>query len=367
MMERRFFIRSLAKCGALAYVGRSLAVASKTVREPLRQRAKRRGLLFGSAALQRDLSTDATYAQLTAEQCAILVPEVELKWEMLRPAPEQYNFSPADWLLRFTKDHDMLFRGHTLVWHEAMPAWVARIAEQQNARQLLIEHVRTVVRHYAGEVHSWDVVNEIIEPADRRPDGLKDSLWLRLLGPEFIDIAFHEAQEADPKALLVWNENWLESNQPFSAIKRMHTLALLRQLKTRNVPVHVLGLQAHLHADVSLAPDFADFLKRIADLGVKVLITELDVVDKNLRAPVARRDQLVADRYYELLSSLLHTKAMIGAMTWGLSDRYSWLNRSPNYRRPDQLTSRGLPYDADLRPKPAWNVMAEIFDRADHR
>jgi len=336
-------------------------------RDSLRQHAGAKGIVFGCAAVQRHLAQDEAYARLVAEQCHLILPANELKWDMLQPKPGEYDFAPADWMLRFAEDHGLLFRGHALLWEPSTPEWVRKAATRQNARQMLTDHIRTVVSHYKGRMHSWDVVNEILEPADGRSDMFRNSLWLDLLGAEWIEMAFHLAREADPNALLVYNENWLESDRDTSRVKRQRVRALLAEWKRRNVPVHALGLQAHLLTDDKLSPELPQFIERVADLGLKVLVTELDVRDRNAPAALPPRDRMVAGKYYEFLSAVLASPAVIAIITWGLSDRYTWINCHDGSRRSDGLPSRPLPFDNDFEPAPAWQAMARAFDHAPHR
>src|SRR5262249_17516261 len=155
-----------------------------------------RGLLFGAALRKKHLCDDQPYANLASQQCGILVPELELKWDMLRPTPDQYDFSGGDWLYEFATSHRMLFRGHTLVWEGALPGWFTTTVTAKNAKTMLLDHISKVVGHYAGKMHSWDVVNEGLQIGDGRSDGLKNTPWLKMLGPEYIEIAFHAAHEA---------------------------------------------------------------------------------------------------------------------------------------------------------------------------
>jgi endo-1,4-beta-xylanase len=362
-VNRRDLLRVLA-AGALVGWGRVPARGALSLRDSLRQHAGAKGIIFGCAAVQQHLAHDDAYARLVAEQCELVLPANELKWDMLQPAPGEYDFSRADWILRFAEDRRLLFRGHALLWEPSTPEWVRKAATRQNARQMLTDHIRAVASHYKGKMHSWDVVNEILEPANRRPDMFRRSLWLELLGPEWIELAFHAARETDHGTLLVYNENWLESDRESSRAKRQRVLALLAEWKRRNVPVQALGLQAHLLTDDNLAPELPRFVQQVANLGVNVLVTELDVRDRNAPAALARRDQLVAAKYGQFLTAVLNCPAVIAIITWGLSDRYTWVNHHEGSRRADRLPSRPLPFDAGLEPVPAYEAMARAFDDA---
>lgn len=147
----------------------------------LKQRAAAKGIIYGAASKYEVLSKDAKYAEVFAETCGILVPENELKWAALRPSPDRFDFTRSDWMAQFAKQHGMLFRGHTLAWHQSNPDWLKEVSPQK-AEQVLVKHIDTVVKRYAGRIHSWDVVNEAIagEPSDRS-DRLQPTPWLKLL------------------------------------------------------------------------------------------------------------------------------------------------------------------------------------------
>ena len=331
---------------------------------PLRDQAAAKGLIYGAASHYRFLSSNPKFAACFAQECAMLVPEAELKWKALRPNPDSFDFTKSDWLAKFARAHGMLFRGHTLVWHIMMPKWFADTVNKQNAEQVLLKHIATVVQHYAGNIHSWDVVNEAIDPTDEQPGCLRKTPWLQLLGPNYIDIAFRAAAEADPQALLVYNEFGLDYDTRKDENKRNAVLRLLERLKSQRTPVHALGIQAHLKGDETRfnPRKLKAFLHDVAALGFKILITELDVVDKKLPLDADIRDRIVAGVYEDYLSVVLDEPAVIAVLTWGLSDRYTW--RSKRHPRQDGAPVRPLPVDAQMQRKLAWNAIVRAFDRA---
>jgi endo-1,4-beta-xylanase len=378
-MNRRFFVQN-----AFAIVGTQVLSAAKTAWQshpsamamansaleaalPLGDRALAKGLLYGAAVAARKMQQDAAFTAAIGRECTVLVPENDLKWKALRPTPEQFDFTGGDWLAAFAQAHDMQFRGHTCVWHDFLPEWFDSVVTPQNAEQVLTNHIRTVVGHYAGQVHSWDVVNEAIDPVGQGDNGLRDSPWKRLLGADYIDIAFHTAAAADPNALLVLNDYDLDYNIPRDAAKREVMLNLLRRLVARGVPVHVLGMQAHLRASESNFDPLIlrDFLRQVADLGLKIMITELDVVDQDLPRALHARDLAVARSYQTYLDAVLQEPAVIAVLTWGLSDQYTWLTK---FRpRSDGAIPRPLPLDRLLYRKPAWSAIASALDDAPSR
>jgi endo-1,4-beta-xylanase len=331
----------------------------------LRERAARQGLLYGAAASYQPLKTNPEFAQHFAQECAILVPSNELKWQILRPTLDQFDFRRSDWMAKFAQQHDMLFRGHTLVWYQALPQWFKEKVNRQNAQRILTDHIITVVKRYAGNIHSWDVVNEAIAPNDTNND-LRQTPWLRFLGADYIEMAFRIAANADPQALLVYNDNNLEYDNPKTEAKRNRVLKLLERLKSKKVPIHALGIQSHIGASSQgfNAKRFSNFLKEVASLDLKIFITEMDVLEKNL-LELENRDAIIAGVYQDYLSLVLEEPAVDTVITWGLSDRYTWAaNFAP---RQDGAPVRPLPLDAQFERKLAWNAIALAFDQAPPR
>ena len=352
-MNRRDFIKTLAAAG----IATAIPLHAVDHGPALKEAARAHGILFGTEATRKELERDPEYAALVVKNAAILTPGLELKWDMLRPDPDRFDFVNAEWLLRFAATNKMKVHGHTLLWHEALPEWLKLDMNRKNAMSLVERHVDTVVKKFKGKIYAWDVVNEIIEPSDRRPDNLKKSIFLENIGPEFIERAFHIARAADPSALLVWNENWLESDSNYCVAKRDATLKLLTELKKRNCPVDVLGLQAHLKLDVPLSADLPRFLSNVRGLGVKIAVTELDVRERNAPQSTFGRDRDVAGRYKEFLSICSRFAECI--QTWGLSDRYTWINSQK--RNGAEALSRPLIFDSELNPKAAHAAVLEAL------
>jgi endo-1,4-beta-xylanase len=341
-------------------------------RVSLQQLAAAKGITFGAAVRGPDLESNEKLAALLAKEAKIIVPEWELKWAVgdtpLRNSPTEFNFEPADRMAEFATKNNMLLRGHVLVWHESLPAWFKETVNKQNARDYLIDHINTTVGHYAGKIHSWDVVNEAIEIWHKQPNGMRKTPWLELLGEEYLEIAFKQAAQADPNALLYYNDYGLEYDNANDEAKRNAVLRLLERLKNKNVPVQVMGLQAHLipSADNRINPkQLRQFLKNIADLGLKIAVTELDVTDEKLPKDISQRDRIVYDAYREYLDIVLAEPAVDTVVLWGLSDAHTWI--TDIRPRKDGEKVRPLPYDENLQPKLAWHAIAKSFDRAQKR
>jgi len=326
---------------------------------PLRAQAQAAGYLYGAAV---DITgvNDAGFAAAVTTECNIITSENSLKWAALRPAPDRFDFSRGDTLRDFARAGGMAFRGHTLVWHSSLPAWFSTTVTAQNAERYLTEHITTVVQHYAGGMHSWDVVNEAIDTASGRADGLRNSPWLQMLGPRYLDLAFQTAAAADPLAPLYYNEYGLELSS--SGAKRDATLRLLSGLRDRGVPIHGLGIQGHAGGSGWAqfdASGFAAFLRDVGRLGLRVVISELDVKDNNLPADITTRDQAVAAVYRDYLAVALAEPAVGAVITWGLSDKYTWLTTAA--ARADGQAVRPLPLDSAFNRKPAWEAIAAAF------
>jgi len=321
--------------------------------------AQRRGRVYGAAVSQQALE-DRDFRRLLLQQVGSVTPENGLKWEVVQPQRGHFDFRQGDALLGLARRHGLEMRGHTLVWEQQEPAWLQTVASS-DLRPILKEHIERVVGHYRGQLRSWDVINE---PLADDGSGLRRHRWWRALGPEYIDLALEWAHQADPGARLLINDYGLEAQTPAAAVKRRALLALLRDLRRRNVPLHGLGIQAHLQAGQNNGryDELVGFLKQVQALGLEIQITELDVDDRQLPGDPALRDRLVAAEYDSFLAAVLSNPGVRQVTTWGLSDRYTWLNsQSP---RPDGRRQRALPFDEALRAKPAVAVMRERFARA---
>jgi endo-1,4-beta-xylanase len=365
---RRRFLSNLASLGVVGAVSNSLSPLRKIAlagERPLRDLAAEKGLLYGCATTQDVLQSNPEFARLVAQQCGLLVPENALNWKYVESRPGAFDFHMGDWLLNFATTHNMKFGGGTLVWHQGLPPWISNLTPQ-NARDVMQNHVRQTVSHYRGRAFSWRVVNEAVAFRGSRTE-LKDTPFLRLAGPDYIEGAFRTAAEADPAALLVYNENHVEYDTPGDEFGRTTVLNLLKRLVSNKVPIGALGIQSHLATgNVPFnAGKLRDYLSRVADLGLKISVTELDVTEKGPETKLADRDAAVAREIERYLGVVLQEKAVIVVVTWGLTSRYTWLaDYAP---RPDGQPVRPLPYDADLHPTLAWQALATAFERAPKR
>lgn len=358
---------SLSRRSFLAGSSLLLGAANAAPQLGLEARAQARGMFFGTAVNDDTLTNDPAVMARVRAECGVLVGESQFKWGDLRPDEKTFDFSRADALMAFATKSGLRMRGHTLLWHEGNPAWLDKTLTPANAEKLLTDHIRGVVGHYKGRLLHWDVVNEVIQPDDKQPLNLRKTLWQQALGPRMLDIAFHTTAEADPAALRVINDYGTDYTLAWQERKRVALLELLADMLRRGVPVQAVGLQAHLDAgEVTLDQTvLAKFVADIAAMGLKVIVTELDVRDQRLPADIASRDDTVAAHARAWLDAVLPNKAVLGVLTWGLTDRRSWLN--DQFPRADKLPQRPLPLDAALDRTKLWSAIAASIDAAPRR
>ncbi|MFI9009263.1 endo-1,4-beta-xylanase [Actinosynnema sp. NPDC053489] len=318
------------------------AAAPAVAAEPaLRHLAARHGLAIGTAVNLVALAGDARYRSWVAAQFDTVTAENAMKWDALEPVRGRYEWGPADALVAFAEANGQRVRGHTLVWHNQNPAWLADVPPGELGA-VLKAHVQATVRRYRGRIWQWDVVNEVVED-DGTP---RDTFWLRALGPGYVADAFRWAHEADPDALLFYNDYEVEDVNAKS--DGVHDL--VRELRRQGVPIHGVGLQGHLKASeppVTLAENLA----RFEALGVRTAVTEADVRvvlpvdDVKLRAQ--------ADGYRALLRACLDAPGCLSFTVWGYADEYSWV--------PGWFEGEGAAgiLDENHAPKPAHRALRD--------
>src|ERR1700759_87519 len=350
---RREFLKRAAVLGASTLSGVSAFATAGTV-ATASERA--RLIPYGSAVRAGALATDMAYREAIVANCDIIVPEGEMKWPDVHPARNRFDFEKADALVDFARQQKIEIRGHTLAWYGGMPDWTNEIASRAEAEAELVGHMETVVARYRADILSWDVVNEPLIDWPEDANSLRPSIWTRQLGPDYIPIALKTTARVDPTTRLVLNEYDVEYKGDRFAARRKALIQLLRALRDRDVPLHAVGLQSHLFGDRALDRDaLQGFLREVAALKLDVLITELDVIDYELPGDIGARDARVAAiarNYLESVCEVMHPKAIL---TWGLSDRYTWVPTW--FKRRDGLPNRPLPLDADLKAKPLFDVI----------
>lgn len=342
--------------------------------DSLQAAAAAKGLTYGCEVPFHRFDATPAYRQAVARECGILVCGTEMKMEEVLPAPGKTDFARGDAILRFARGNGQRMRGHTLVWHAALPPWVGPLlgrASAVQAEDFMRRWIETVAGHYRGQIVAWDVVNEILgnESDPDRGGGLRDSPWLASIGPGYVDLAFRILHETDPAAAGTWNEDAVEQGVPWMEAKRTKVLRRLEAMRSRGVPIRRFGLQSHLTSTIPIDQgQLRRFLREIGQMGLGIEITELDIDDRAFPSDVATRDRMVADYARRYLDVVLDEPACLDVLTWDIYDPDTWLNDHPYRKRPDGLPQRALPLDAQFRRKPLWHAMKAAFEAApDHR
>lgn len=355
-----------------------LAGALTSVRaQPVLKDAFKNQFLIGAALNEDQFSGKGGCADsLIPAQFNTISPENVLKWESIHPGPNQYDFGPADRYVEYGRKHKMFIVGHTLVWHNQTPAWVFRDdkgnpVDRETLLRRLHDHIATVVGRYKGKINGWDVVNEALNE-----DGtLRPSPWFKILGGDYLLKAYQFAHEADPKAQLYYNDYSLEN-----APKRAGAIALIQKLQSQGVPIAAAGLQGHYKMNWPAPAQLEETIKAFSALGIKVMITELDVdvlpaATRSEAAEVGMNFQLqarlnpymnglpdsvqqaLAKRYANLFEVLVQNRKSMSRVTfWGVTDADSWLNKWPVKGR----TSYPLLFDRQCQPKPAFDAVIQV-------
>jgi endo-1,4-beta-xylanase len=261
--------------------------------------------------------------------------------------------------------------GHSLLWHLGAPEWAnERLRDDRNWR-LISRHFASVLPRFGDQIGHWIVVNEAIGPG-ANPQGLRPNVFLDAFGPDYVQRALEEARAHTPRTRLMINEFGLEYAFPVERDRRYLFLKLLERLRHGGAPLDGVGIQAHL--DLAKGPvsqgEIASFMREIADMGFFIVITELDVKEADYKALAKDRDAFVGDEVRRYLDVALNEPAVTGVVTWGLSDRHSWLAVTSEdlARFPGAWThgdgpglNRGLPYNSDMRRKPMYHAIAGAF------
>lgn len=303
--------------------------------------------------------TIKTQKDLLVSHVNSITAENHMKFEHLQPKEGEFTFEQADEIVHFALSNNMVVRGHTLVWHNQTPPWMFYDREGKVVgKELLFErlkaHISTVIQRYKGKVYCWDVVNEAV--ADEGNDLLRISRWSEIAGMEFIEKAFLYAREADPNALLFYNDY----NESFPE-KREKIYKLVKSLLEKHIPVDGIGLQAHWSLTRPTLEEIRLAIERYASLGVQLHITELDIsmfeFDDHRNDLIKPTDQMVdkqAERYDQIFSLFKEYSDVIRNVTfWGIADDYTWLDNFPVKQR------KNWPFlfDENHQPKPAfWKV-----------
>jgi endo-1,4-beta-xylanase len=319
---------------------------------------------MGVAVTPWSLKTDE--ASLVLQQFSSLTPENAMKMGPIHPQENLYNWRDADSIAAFARRHALKLRGHTLCWHNQAPAWLFKDADGKQVTktvllQRLKEHIFSVVTRYKGTIYAWDVVNEVI--SDKPGEYFRPSLWYQICGEEFVAKAFEWAHEADPDALLFYNDY-----NEINPVKREKIIRLIKDLQAKGIPIHGVGLQAHWAVNEPTKEQLDKTLADFSTLGLKIQITELDISvypkehDARENRPedtntsfTPEKEQKQLEVYKMCFELFRKYRQQIQAITfWNISDRSSWLDNFPVKNRKDYP----LLFDANLAPKKAfWAIV----------
>jgi endo-1,4-beta-xylanase len=353
-MQGVLFVKALRLVTAAA-VTSSLALLSLTAAGPaagaeepvpwdrsLRELAADDRLRVGTAVDMNALAEDVPYRSIAGSEFSSVTPENVMKWDALEPRRGERDYAAADRLVRFAEQRGQKVRGHVLVWHSQLPSWLTQgDFTKEELRSILRRHVTETVRHFKGRVWHWDVVNEAFNE-----DGtLRESIWLRELGPGYIADAFRWAHQADPRAKLFYNDYNIEWAGP----KSDAVLDLVRTLRAEGVPVHGVGFQGHWGIQYGLPGGVAENFKRFDDLGVQTAVTEADV--RMIMPADEEKLATQAEGYRRMLDACLRARHCVSFTVWGFTDKYSWV--------PGTFEGEGAAniLDEDYQAKPAYRTL----------
>ena len=322
-----------AVSSALALAGAALVVPSlaQAAESTLGAAAAQSGRYFGTAIAANRLN-DSTYSTIAAREFNMITAENEMKPEALQPNRGQFNFSSGDQIYNWATQRGLKVRGHTLAWHAQQPGWMQSL-NGSNLRQAMIDHINGVMAHYRGKLAAWDVVNEAFNE-----DGSRRSSNLQGTGNDWIEVAFRTARAADPSTKLCYNDYNIEN---WSYGKTQGVYNMIRDFKSRGVPIDCVGLQTHFTGGSSLPGNFQTTLQNFAALGVDVALTEVDVTNSS------------TSQYAGLTQACINVPRCIGITVWGVRDSDSWRsNESP------------LLFDGGGNKKAAYNSVLNVLNSA---
>jgi len=316
--------------------------------------------------------TQGLMAELLKKHVNMVVAENVMKPSIIQPTEGQFRFEQADKIIEFAQANGMEVRFHTLVWHQQVPAWFffdkegkrmtdeTDPAKREENKKLLLErldkHVRVIVNRYKDVIKSWDVVNEVIEPAD--PDGMRNSDWYKIAGIDYIETAFRAAREAGGPDIKLYINDY-NTNEP---AKRDRLYKLVKELLDKGVPIDGVGHQNHVSVEWPSAASLIESMRMFAELGLDNIVTEMDMSiyawndrrnygDDIPESVISRQ----ADRYREFFEAFKENKDILSAVVfWGIADSHTWLHDFPVQGR----TDAPLLFDQNLQAKPAfWSVI----------
>ena len=311
------------------------------------------GKYIGTAVTQNfyGISDAKIYQQTLVNEYNILVPENVMKFSYIQPKQGIYDFSKSDSLANFARKHGIKLRGHTLVWHNQLPTWLTSKSWSRTELLLIMKnHIDTLVKRYNDIVIEWDVVNEAF--TDGSPVSLRSSVWRTNIGSDYIDSAFVYARRASSNVCLFYNDYDIEQ----SGAKADTIFNKVKRMKEKNIPIDGVGFQFHKSFNLSefQISNFETNIMRFANAGFKIAFTELDLSMSMPINTIAYPTQ--AYDYGRILRLFLKIPQSTSFLTWGFTDKYSWIPSFSNYTR-----GVALPFDANYNKKPAYDTLRNVL------
>ena len=323
--------------------------------------ATRPSILSGVAIRPDHIEADSGLPSSLLAPYDLIVPEYHAQWSAIEFEPGRRWYENFDRIVAYARSRGAVVRGHALIWENMTPDWVRTGLAETGGWSLVHNQFDAMLSRYSDSVPEWVVVNECID-TENGVDNMRQTSFQRAFGNGYVERAFRTARAMAPNARLMLNEYGLEYDNPVDAARRDALLRLVNRLKMADVPLDVVGLQAHL--DLSKGPlatkAIAAFTKDLAAMNVDLAVTELDVLEHDRSGSIDSRDQRVADEARAYLDAVLQETRVRSVATWGLSDRDSWLQeRSPSTKSAATCSpvncatiNRGLPFDGDFAAKP---------------
>jgi endo-1,4-beta-xylanase len=324
-----------------------------SAQEPLLKEAVKFPL--GASVNPRMLNENEAYRNIAKTEWTSLTAENHMKMMLIHPAADRFDFTKGDEIIAFAAANGKRMHGHTLVWHNQVPQWMKDFQGDQKAwEELLKNHIQTVASHYKGKVSGWDVVNEsYLDDGSLRP-----SLWADHI-PDYIAKSFQWAHEADPSAILFYND-YGQDGKP----KKMQAiLNLVADLKRRGIAIHGIGLQMHISVNSKLN-ELQEVLDKSVETGLKIHLSELDIAVNPKNNPDFIYEEKAAKAQSELFNYIFKSYAEIptnqqyGITFWNISDKDSWLRGY--FKRPKEYP---LLFDENYRKKPAYSELIKSLNK----
>ncbi|WP_185765227.1 endo-1,4-beta-xylanase [Niallia circulans] len=328
---------------SIIIIGKSNKDAKENI--SLRSLADNQNFYVGAAVNSLYLDKDEKYKELINDEVNLVTTENEMKFDIIHPEEYRYDFSAADKIVNFAKENNQKIRGHTLVWHHRIPKWLEEGQFTKNeVKEILKQHIQTVVGRYKGQIYAWDVVNEAFND-----DGsLRENFWLKTLGPQYIEWSFQWAHEADPNALLFYNDFGIEMVNS----KSIKVLETLNSLKQKGVPIDGIGLQMHTHLASKInISNLENVMQNFSSVGLQIQITELDIGIAEGKESKNIKSKLQAKYYSDIFKICLKNEDCTAIVLWGITDKYT-------YRIKEE---EPLIFDTKYKPKEAYWSISETL------